>query len=286
MAYTVPEIINIAKVSQYLAARDAARGALFGQRPDPKLPLLLFMESELVEWGYEQSKDDITATAAYLFNLCGGYGTRAAALIAQGVGGTVVTPSVPDGSSATTFDYLIPFTAADFADATAYNDTRLVGHRLEIFWNEVNRYLTRGTEWAYTPTGIEILIEGFDATLSVEGGGNGDATFKAYILDPTVAAGEASSSGTSGDVVEFAGDGTYDIPAMTRLDYFIVIPSAACTLKVGTTLGGEEVLPEVALSEEGDSINVGRFWASGATLYLTGLPAGSTVIFYTTTVTL
>lgn len=57
----------------------------------------------------------------------------------------------------------IKITQADFSTATAYNNATIVGASLAIFLNEINRYL-QPDEWEATPTGINILIPGFDAT--------------------------------------------------------------------------------------------------------------------------
>ena len=55
--------------------------------------------------------------------------------------------------------------SADFADATHYNNPAIAGKTLGIFFNEINRFL-EDTEFAYTATGIEVLIGGFNSTLN------------------------------------------------------------------------------------------------------------------------
>jgi len=52
MPLTVLQIINIAKISQYLAAQDVAKGSLFGNRITPDTPKILYMERKAVEWLY------------------------------------------------------------------------------------------------------------------------------------------------------------------------------------------------------------------------------------------
>ena len=157
---TIPEIIDIAKLSQALANLDNGRSGLFGQRPDPLLPMKLYMERKAVEWCYDLDNTDssLTETSNYLYSLCGRYGLTAQAIINGGTGGgAVVRPNSP---------YLIPITSADFASATAYNDPRIVGRNLAIFWNDIPRYIYAPTEFEYTTTGINILIDGFDATVN------------------------------------------------------------------------------------------------------------------------
>ena len=77
----------------------------------------------------------------------------------SGSGGGSVIPINPTEP----FVYLIPITGADFSDATNYNDTRIVGKQLQIFWNDINRYL-EADEFENTSTGINILVPGFDAS--------------------------------------------------------------------------------------------------------------------------
>ena len=57
------------------------------------------------------------------------------------------------------------FVSADFTDETKLDDPRLVGKQLAIFHNGINRFL-EDAEWDGTATGINILLEGFDSTLT------------------------------------------------------------------------------------------------------------------------
>jgi len=111
--------------------------------------------------------DELYSAANYLLHLCGSYALTAQAIISGGGGGTgtIVNPTSP---------YLIPITSADFANATDYNDPRIVGRNLAIFWNDIPRYLNPN-EFIYTSTGIEITVPGFDATAN-------DYTLFIYII--------------------------------------------------------------------------------------------------------
>lgn len=95
MAYTVQQIINIAKISQYLAANDISKGSLFGKRKIPITPQVLYMERKAVEWmyGIDSTDDSLTMTANYLYSLCRGYNLQASSI--SGTGGSVspVTPA-------------------------------------------------------------------------------------------------------------------------------------------------------------------------------------------------
>jgi hypothetical protein len=162
MALTVPQIISIAKVSQYLAANDVAKGALFGARKIPLSPVILYMERKAVEWMYDldPTDDTLRLTANYLYSLCRGYNLQAQNIINNGGGGSV--------SPVTPVEDIFPFiiTSPDFeSDGISYNNPDIVGVNLSIFINEVSQqWLTASsTTFSYTVTGIQILVPGFDA---------------------------------------------------------------------------------------------------------------------------
>lgn len=89
---TVPQIIQIAKISQYLAAQDVSKGVLFGQRVAPSTPIVLYCERKAVEWLYDldPTSDTLTLTANYLYSLCRGYNLKAQSI--TGGGGSIVPP--------------------------------------------------------------------------------------------------------------------------------------------------------------------------------------------------
>lgn len=105
---TIQQIINIAKISEYLAANDISRGVLFGARKIPTSSRILYMEWKAVQWMYDldPTDDSLRLTANYLFSICRGYNLQAQA-ISGGSGGSVspVNPGTPPSP--------IEFTVAD-----------------------------------------------------------------------------------------------------------------------------------------------------------------------------
>jgi len=160
MLLPIADIIQIAKISQFLAANSIAKGTLFSPRIDPKLAQTLYMERKAVEWGYniDPSYASLRQTANYLYALCGGLALKAQEIINQGGSVSPVNPLVSN---------IYPFiiTSANFEpDGVSYNNPLIVGDNLSIFIDEYNQqWLTAPASFIYTSTGIQITAPGFDA---------------------------------------------------------------------------------------------------------------------------
>jgi hypothetical protein len=196
--YSIPVILDIARVSAYLISIDIAKGSLFGQRVDPRWPLRLFLVRRNVEWlqGLDATHPTLRDTANYLFDLCGGYAARALRIMTTAgvvpgdgsAGGGVVLPTPSPSAYTLDFEYLIELSGADFAlttltadgRATRYDNPKIVGKDLVVMAPDiVQRSLLVGVEWQPTATGIEILIEGFDAATAHLG-----TRFEIFIKNP------------------------------------------------------------------------------------------------------
>lgn len=92
---TPTQIINIARISQYLAGDDVAKGTMFGARKIPTSDRLLYMERKAVSWmnDLDPSNSTLRLTSNYLYSLCRGYNLRASAI--SGGSGSIspITPS-------------------------------------------------------------------------------------------------------------------------------------------------------------------------------------------------
>lgn len=163
-------ILNNAPIACYLAANKIEKSTIRGGGfLDPLLAQKIYLVYKILNKIYtlNPNYDGIVGVANYLWELCGEFGV--AALGISGGGGGSVAPVTPGGGgNVFNFEYLIEVRGGvpDFASATDYDDSRLFGHNLVVFWNDIPKFLTGGTEWAYTPTGIRILIDGFDATVN------------------------------------------------------------------------------------------------------------------------
>lgn len=109
----------------------------------------------------------LQGTANYLYAICAPYSFRAAAIINNGQGGTVVSPV-----SVNSIISPLRITSVNFSSATqwngnnSYNQPILPSYRLQVFANFIARYLIQDVEWVRTATGITILLDGFNATLN------------------------------------------------------------------------------------------------------------------------
>lgn len=94
MPLTVSNILDIAKISEYIATIDVANGSLFGKRVVPETPQVLYNERKAVEYWYDLDPSDtsLVETSNYLYSLCRGYNLQAQQI--AGTGGTI-TPVVP-----------------------------------------------------------------------------------------------------------------------------------------------------------------------------------------------
>ena len=126
---TVPQIIQIAKISEYLSAKDVALGALFGKRVASTTPMVLYMERKAVEWLYDldPTSDTLTLTANYLYSLCRGYNLKAQSI--TGGGGSIVPP-VPSNQPLP-LQFIVAATGTTFIDGqSSVTLTSFIGYNL------------------------------------------------------------------------------------------------------------------------------------------------------------
>lgn len=171
-------VVQYYPLAEVYAANAVAKGTLFSPYTDPRLPLMINMEGFALQWKYDYdptNTTDLVATANYVWAILGKFGGMAQATITSG--GSSVTPGTP-----TVIQSPIYITGANFASATAWNGanaagvTILAAYTLQVFWNDIQRFLIEGTEWSRTSTGVTILIADFNATTT-----NLESVFFIYI---------------------------------------------------------------------------------------------------------
>lgn len=117
---TIPKIINIAKISQYLCIADIEKSYQYGG-VDRKLPNLLYNVRKSIEYWYDLDPTDttLTTTANYLFALCGAYSLEAENITSSGGS---VSPILPSSG----YEYY-EITATIGADSSTYTNQLLIG---------------------------------------------------------------------------------------------------------------------------------------------------------------
>lgn len=159
MALSVFEKINIAKVSQFLAANQIEINGLYGGGIDLLLPRKLYCVRKNVEWlnTVDSSDDTLVSTSNYLYALCAAFSLRAQSILNPG--GTIA-PIIPAGQL-----FPLKVTGANFeSDGVTLNDPRLVNVNLVLFvdgFNSNNLYAP--AFFVNTATGIQIVQPGFNA---------------------------------------------------------------------------------------------------------------------------
>lgn len=112
MALSVPDKIQIGDVSSYLAQIDVLKSSLFGRKLDPRLPLMLEIETDAIRWRNDIFPTDPTLlqTSNYLYELCGRYINKALVIISGAGSGTPITPIAPSGYVYVSIPYVVTAT--------------------------------------------------------------------------------------------------------------------------------------------------------------------------------
>lgn len=158
MALTFADKIQIGKVSAYLSNIDVLNSSLFGRKLDTRLPLMLQIETDAVEWMYQLNPTDssLNLTINYLYELCGAYAIKAAGIVASGSGNTIVTPVAPNGYIYTSIPYIV--TATDTGSGAPVNNTTVWINSLFINAQQLTFILvdnvpeTSGSGFTFNPT--------------------------------------------------------------------------------------------------------------------------------------
>lgn len=143
-----------------------------------------------------------------------------------------------------------------------------------------NKYLSNGiTPWSSTAAaiaGIPIAYRSAGLKILVNVGGENvefwwrDGTADNQLIPVNL------------DKFTLTGDGTRDAVSGSFLKRILIKPSSSlAALKVGTTVGGDEILPEMEVSSGAwFNITVERFIDSSTIIYFTGITSSSDIRFY------
>lgn len=135
MALTVADILNIAKISQYIATIDIQNGSIFGRRIVPETPQILYNERKAVEWLYNLNPNasSLVETSNYLYSLCRGYNLQAQQI--AGTGGTI-SPVVPS-QIPSPYDFIVSATSIVPTGAVNATISAFIGFNLLFVRNGI-----------------------------------------------------------------------------------------------------------------------------------------------------
>lgn len=158
---TVARILELADVSCMLANNRTAKGALFGQAVDPKLPITIYMVYKVLKTVYDKDPEytGVRVVADYLYELIVKYAFKSAAIVDNNTGGQIAPPSgvtVPNpydfevsdssfiatGESSVTISQFIGYNVNFSRNGVMQNTTNLGDGSTYYSWNLVTGLFT------------------------------------------------------------------------------------------------------------------------------------------------
>ncbi len=291
MAYTSDDIILWGKISQPYAARgEAKKRATRGATVDTDLHIKLYVERKTVEWYNNQSTQDadiLYTISNFLFSLEGVYGLQAQ-FIDGGSGGQVVpiTPSttdIPDD-----IDWEVGATAdgdsplANGQSSVTLNGTAgmpdLRGYNIDFFRGGITQNTTPAPDGVSTyyswnrDTGLLQLYNGLASTGEL------------MRISPDIYGGIVTTTSNQPETIYLTGDGTYTLVEGYMFWKISIKPTAADTVRIGTTANGEEVMMDKLMTVNvygSNGVNADVYAdGSSQTIYFTGFTATAQINIY------
>jgi hypothetical protein len=295
---TISDTIDRGKLSIGYSANDNDKGNLFGRRlnSNPIIsPVTIAMVTDALIWSDEggaQTDAEEREIANYLIWLTGAYGMRAAYTLGQTDGGGTVTPGGNSQSTINPLDWLVSDTAsstAPLADgdvAVTFDGTNdmpdLRGYNINFFRGGVTQNTTPlgdGSTYYYwnKSTG---LFQLFGAAPT-----NGAAqTGELMRITPDLVGGLTFENFNLPQTIYLSADGTYTLADGYMIYKIAIKPTAADTVRIGTTLNGEEIMMDklMTINVYGSNGVTADVFADGSdqTVYFTGFTASAQINIY------
>lgn len=138
MSLTVPQIIRIAKISQYLCLVDINKSGLYGGGIELDLPHKLRIVREDIEYQYnlDAANDTLDATSQFLYALCGKYALYAQAIIFN----PSTVSGVVAGTSPLPYQFIVDASTSFMIDGQSSKTiTAFIGYNLLYVRNGVTQ---------------------------------------------------------------------------------------------------------------------------------------------------
>lgn len=169
---TIPEIIEIGKVTTYLSPNYTSKRALFGGsviKPTP--PVQIAFVTDGLEWGYlggAQTSASLRSTANYLYWLCGQFQLEAQNIINGPGGGSVIPPS-PSTTTPNPYDFEVTPSSTPLADGeSSVTLSSFIGYNVDFYRNGIAQNTTNIGASYYSWNKVTGLFEIFGAAITGE----------------------------------------------------------------------------------------------------------------------
>ncbi len=298
---TIPQAIARGKLSIGYAGNNNARGALFGKRlaaNPPISPVTIAMVTDALEWGVDaQTDEDQREVCNYLIWLIGIYGMQAQARLGDTSGGGSITPGGGGGASGPLepLDWEVGDTTSQFApmkqddlyvllDGTN-NNVDFRGLNINFFRGGVTQNTTSlgdGSTYYYwnRTTGLFQLFGAAPTNGAAQRG-------ELFRITPDIIGGITVENSNVPQTIYLDTDGTYTLPSGYLIFKISIKPTSADTVRIGTTLNGEEIMmdkimtPNVYTNNGVSSVDDSAI-ADGAdmTIYFTGFTTQAQIDIY------
>lgn len=80
------------------------------------------------------------------------------------------------------------------------------------------------------------------------------------------------------DRIELSSDGYYDIPINYLAELFVIQPSSLSTIKLGSSVGGDEYMPETDIVTQGVPVILNIFANVVKRVYISGIISNTSVV--------
>lgn len=163
MSLTIPQIIEVGKISQYLSANKNAKTVVvnYGKLPQNNLPLMIKIVREDVEYMFNNTPTNSTlvGNANYLYSLCGNYAFDAEYIMGLNNGGSPLTPLAP--SSLANIQFTIDVGDAPVHGSTEYINPLLASNNTYSIYDSGRAgFLVQGVDFNYRVAGGFTLLGG------------------------------------------------------------------------------------------------------------------------------
>jgi hypothetical protein len=299
---TIAQTIARGKLSIGYSANNNERGKMFGRRlsattPTPVSPVTIAMVTDGLEWasdGGATTDAENRHIANYLIWLIGMYGMQAQARLGETGGGGSITPG-GGGASGTlqVLDWLIdPTVTSQFAPlADGDISVTLDGTNGNVDFRGYNIQFSRGgVTQNTTPLGDGSThfywnrTTGFFQLLGGAPANGAAQTGELFRIMPDIIGGVTIENSNAPVQITLDADGTYILPSGYFIYKINIKPTVADTVRIGTTLNGEEIMMDklMTINVYGSNGVTADVFADGAdqTIYFTGFTGTAQISIY------